>query len=123
MYEFWGRHSLCNMDGIYNIDLNNSEYFIGLLRDAVNIANATLVDTVHHNFVPQGMSVIAVLKESHVAVHTYPEYNALFLDVFTCGKHTDPEVIVEYFIDKLNPKHQHTRTIVRSMSEFRGKSF
>lgn len=123
MYEFWGRHTLCNMEGIESVNLNNSDYFIALLRDAVDATNATLIDVVYHHFVPAGMSVIAVLRESHVAIHTYPEYKALFLDVFTCGKKADPEMIVLHIISELNPKQYSSRTIIRSSPSIKEKSF
>lgn len=123
MHEFWGRHTLCNMEGIDKENMNNSDFFTTLLRDAVATTNATLVDVVYHNFVPEGMSVIAVLRESHVAIHTYPEYQALFLDVFTCGKQADPEKIVSYIINELKPTQFSTQTIIRSSLSIKEKSF
>lgn len=123
MHEFWGRHTLCNMEGIDKVNINNSDFFITLLRNAIATTNATLVDIVYHNFIPEGMSVIAILRESHVAIHTYPEYQALFLDVFTCGKQADPEKIVSYITNKLNPKQCFTQTIIRSSPSIKEKSF
>lgn len=123
MHEFWGRHTICNMEGIDSANMNNSNYFITLLRDAVATTNATLMDVVYHNFVPEGMSVIAVLRESHVAIHTYPEYQALFLDVFTCGRHADPEKIVSHLINEINPKRYSTQTIIRLSPSIKEKSF
>ena len=123
MYEFWGRHSFCNMEDIDSANLNDANYLIKLLREAIATTNATLVDVVYHNFVPEGMSIIAILKESHVAIHIYPEYRALFLDVFTCGKQADPEKIVSHFINELNPKYYFTQTIIRSSPSIKEKSF
>lgn len=123
MHEFWGRHTLCNMEGIDSADMNNNNYFIMLLRDAVAATNTTLIDVVCHNFVPVGMSVVAILRESHVAIHTYPEYQALFLDAFTCGKQADPEKIVSHIINELNPKQYSTQTIIRSSPSVKEKSF
>lgn len=123
MHEFWGRHTFCNMEGIDRVGMNNSSYFITLLRNAIATTNATLVDVVYHNFAPEGMSVIAVLKESHVAIHTYPEYQALFLDVFTCGKQANPEIIVSHIINELHPKQYYTQTIIRSSPLIKEKSF
>lgn len=123
MHEFWGRHTLCNMEGIDSENIDNIDYFIALLRNAVATTNATLVDVVYNNFVPEGMSVIAILRESHVAIHTYPEYQALFLDVFTCGKQADPEKIVSHIISELNPKQYSRQTIIRSSPSIKEKSF
>lgn len=123
MHEFWGQHILCNMDGIDSVDMNNGDYFISLLQDAIATTNATLVEVVCHSFIPEGMSIIAVLKESHVAIHTYPEYQALFLDVFTCGTQANPEKIVSYIINELNPQYYSTQTIIRSSPSIKEKSF
>lgn len=123
MYEFWGRHSFCNMEGIDSTCINDPDYFIALLHAAIATTNATLVDMVCHNFIPEGLSVIAVLRESHVAIHTYPEFHALFLDVFTCGKKADPEKVVSYIINELKPKQHYTQTIIRSSPTIKEKSF
>ena len=122
MHEFLGRHSFCNMEGINSADMNDNNYLVALLHNAVSATNATLVDVVCHNFEPEGMSVIAVLKESHIAIHTYPEYQALFLDVFTCGTRADPEKIVLYIVNELQPKCYSTRTILRSSPSIKEKS-
>lgn len=115
MYEFWGQHCLCDMEGIYKIDLSNTSLIVNLLEKAIVSANATLVETICHQFIPEGSSILAVLKESHVAIHIYPEYHAMFLDAFTCGKTADPEKIVIAFIEQLVPKSYNFQTIIRTL--------
>ena len=53
---------------------------------AVNSVGATILAHLAHKFEPCGVSVVLMLSESHASVHTYPEYNACFLDIFTCGE-------------------------------------
>ena len=48
-----------------------------------------------HAFSPQGVTGVATLAESHLALHSWPEHGYLAADVFTCGEHVDPEVLVE----------------------------
>ena len=48
-------------------------------------AGVTICDVVHKKFEPQGVTVLALLSESHASIHTYPESGDIFVDVFTCG--------------------------------------
>jgi len=70
------------------------------LKEAVQRTGATLLKLVVHNFEPYGVSAIAIVSESHLFIHTWPEMRYLALDVFTCGD-TFPdralEVIRSYF--------------------------
>jgi len=55
------------------------------LEQAAKEAGATVVKTVLHQFNPQGLSGVVVIAESHIAIHTWPEYRYAALDIFTCG--------------------------------------
>lgn len=123
VYEFWGQQVLCNMSGLRNVDLNDSDYLVGLLKKSVIAADATLVEVMCCKFSPEGATIIAVLKESHVAIHTYPEHDALFFDAFTCGRTAKPEKMVRTFIDCLEPKEYVLKALVRSLNEIKEKSF
>lgn len=123
MYEFWGQQILCNMSGIRDVNLYDTDYLISLLEESVAIAKATLVEVICHKFSPEGATIIAILKESHVAIHTYPEHHALFFDAFTCGKTAEPERIAQFFVEYLKPNRFVLKTLIRSLNEIRGKSF
>jgi S-adenosylmethionine decarboxylase len=77
-------------------DLLNDE---GWIRDALYAAskdcNSTLLALHSHKFQPQGVTAIAMLAESHISIHTWPEKGIAVCDVFTCGDHTDPQKGVE----------------------------
>ncbi len=60
--------------------------------DAAKKANATIVDDKFHHFSPFGVSGVVVIAESHLAIHTWPEYRYAAVDVFTCGETLKPEV-------------------------------
>jgi len=83
--EFWG----CN-DGINDAGLMRTA-----IMEAVRAAHATLLDLNVHTFSPHGVTGVAVLSESHLSVHTWPEYGYLAADVFTCGATTKPSAAVE----------------------------
>jgi S-adenosylmethionine decarboxylase len=51
-----------------------------------------------------GVSVVALIEESHIAIHTWPEYKYAVIDVVTCGEQSDPVSAYDYIIEKLNPQ-------------------
>lgn len=63
------------------------------LRRAVGASGATLLDIHLHRFAPQGVTGVALLAESHITVHTWPEHGYAALDVFMCGA-SDPWAVV-----------------------------
>ncbi|HAA21329.1 MAG TPA: adenosylmethionine decarboxylase, partial [Cytophagales bacterium] len=54
------------------------------------LAGATIINSTFHHFAPAGISGVVVIQESHLALHTWPEYGYVALDVFTCGNTVDP---------------------------------
>lgn len=74
------------------------------LREAVTRSRATLIDILVHPFTPHGVSGVAVIAESHIAVHTWPEKAYFSLDVFTCGDRAMPEAVVEVFKERFRPR-------------------
>ncbi len=77
----------------YNCDkkaLNDEKFIEKLFIKAAQKAKATVVEQVFHKFSPHGVSGVVVISESHLAVHTWPEYGYAAVDVFTCGTEIDP---------------------------------
>lgn len=91
---FAGRHVLAELRSIDPKLLDDPAFLRTALRTAVTEAGATVHEVVAHRFEPQGVTVLALLAESHASVHTYPEIGALFADVFTCGDQADPVLAV-----------------------------
>lgn len=65
--------------------LNDPERVTGALRAAVEAGGATLIDMTAHQFSPQGVTAVATLAESHIAIHTWPEHGYFAADLFFCG--------------------------------------
>ena len=80
-----GRHMICEFWGASNLE--NAEHTEHALLRAVKAGKATLIKTVVHQFAPQGVSGVAVLAESHISIHTWPETGYAAIDYFTCGDH------------------------------------
>ncbi len=73
-----------------------------ILVKAVKKANNTPLDVVIHKFEPQGVTGIVLLAESHIAIHTWPEFNYVALDIYTCGDKANPLKALEFLKGKLN---------------------
>ncbi len=69
--------------------LENSEYVKNTFREAVKRSKATVVAEKYHNFNPYGLTGVAVITESHISIHTWPEFNYAAVDVFSCDDKLD----------------------------------
>ena len=78
-----GVHLIVDLHGAEH--LNDIEYIEATLRRCVAAAKATLLHIHLHHFQPSGVSGVAVLAESHISIHTWPEAGFAALDVFMCG--------------------------------------
>lgn len=86
--EILGRHVILELMDAQHLD--HEEHMRVSLRDAAAAARATLVHLHVHRFAPQGVSGVAVLAESHISAHTWPERGYGAFDIYTCGT-CDPE--------------------------------
>ena len=71
---------------------------------AAKEAKATIIDVSFHEFNPFGISGMVVIAESHLSIHTWPEYGYAAVDIFTCGDVIKPEVAAYYLIRKFESK-------------------
>lgn len=110
---FSGRHVLAELEGIDPASLDDSGLLAEALRSALNRAGATVREVVTHRFTPHGVTVLALLSESHASVHTYPEHGSMFADVFTCGDRADPERAVRLLADALEAPRTKMSTVDR----------
>ncbi|MEV6828499.1 adenosylmethionine decarboxylase [Amycolatopsis sp. NPDC051102] len=111
--RFTGRHVLAELHGVDPALLDDPVRLGELLRAAVTEAGATVLDVVAQRFAPQGVTVIALLAESHASVHTYPEHGSLFADVFTCGDRADPEHALRLLAKSLHAAPVHLSVLHR----------
>lgn len=90
-----GRHVLAELGGIAPDVLDDCARLRTDLADALTEAGAQVRQVVSERFEPQGVTVVAVLAESHASIHTWPEHGGMHVDVFTCGASADPVAAVE----------------------------
>ena len=102
-------------------DLLNDETFVKkTLRDAVEHGFASLLHEVSHKFHPQGVTALALIAESHVAIHTWPEFGYVAADAFTCGDQANAEKACEHLIKAFKAGRHSVRTITRGDGQFDG---
>ncbi len=98
-----GVHYLLELRGCNPTVINDLPEVRRMLLEAARQANATIIDSRFHQFSPQGVSGVVVVGESHLSIHTWPEYGYASADIYTCG-HTDPMRAATYIIDALQAK-------------------
>lgn len=111
--RFAGRHVLAELHGVSPVLLDDADLLRSVLETTVTEAGASIRGVLAHRFAPQGVTVLALLAESHASVHTYPEIGAAFVDVFTCGDRADPEHAVRLLAKALNATSVELSTVLR----------
>ncbi len=108
---FAGTHLIIDLWGASQLD--NLLLMEATLREAVTKAKATLLHIHLHHFTPNGgISGVAVLAESHISVHSWPERNYAAFDVFMCGD-AEPEKAIEVLKAAFRPTSVKVDTILR----------
>jgi S-adenosylmethionine decarboxylase len=91
------------MYGIPVSILNNSRKLKNILAGALKKDNFIIVNEASHEFNPRGISIVILLAESHASIHTYPEYNSLHFNFYSCRGRGDCKKTFELFKKTLNP--------------------
>ena len=94
--------------------LNDESFLRCTLNRAAKLAKATVLNLISNKFDPQGVTAIALLAESHISIHTWPESNYSAVDIFTCGQNMMPQLASEYLIDALKAEEHYLRVIERN---------
>ena len=66
--------------------INDPAYLERALARAAEAAGATVIKSVFHEFSPHGVTGVIVIAESHLSIHTWPEYRYAAVDIFTCSQ-------------------------------------
>lgn len=97
-------------------DLNN---LMRIVIKSAEIGNLHIIDMITKKFdayngIDGGVSIIALIEESHIALHTWPESMYATLDIYSCGEASDPKAAFDYIVSKLKPKHVSMNAANRS---------
>ncbi len=107
-----GKHIILELHGVDRDILNNKELLEKILREAAIKAGGRILGSFFHEFNPHGVTGIIAIAESHLSIHTWPEFNYAAIDIFTC-RGISPEKAAEYIIEMLKPDKHFTITLSR----------
>lgn len=100
-------------------DLDDTEFLLGVLEMAADEVDAKIIRRVTQRFSPQGVSVILILAETHLSIHTWPEHGYAAVDVFICGEGRNPYAAWGVIREELGPESFEVKEIVRTVGETR----
>jgi spermidine synthase len=106
-----GRHAICEFWGAAH--LNSTAHAERALRSAAAAGGVTLIDVFVHQFAPHGVSGVALIAESHLAIHTWPEYGYVAADFFTCGDTADLDAIIDALKEAFEAERVESRFLTR----------
>ena len=102
--EFWGSKVI-----------EDSKEIEKILIEATKKGRNTPLKVSVHRFLPQGITGVVLLAESHIAIHSWPEFDYLAIDIFTCGEKAFPEKSLEYLKKEFKPKKVKVKKIKRGI--------
>jgi len=111
-----GRHIIAELHGCDPGLLKDLDKTLEILRRAVEEAGATYLGEFYKTFEPWGgITAIIALAESHISIHTWPEYRYAALDIFTCGEQADPWKAYEYVVEAYKPEKVNVTEVKRGL--------
>lgn len=116
-YSTFGRHVAVDAWGIRYDLLNDADWLQNQLVEAAEITGATVLSVQSRQFEPQGATVLVMLSESHLSIHTYPEKGFAAIDCYTCGETVDPQSAVDRLMEVLKPERVHAKKLIRGLGE------
>ena len=99
-----GKHLLLELKGCDEEVLNDLNFLRGTLLAVASECGATVLGDSFHQFSPQGVSGVVIIAESHLFIHTWPEYGYAAADIFTCGNSVQSERAAQELTRKLGSK-------------------
>ncbi len=114
-FSTFGRHVAMDAWGVDFDLLNDAQCLEIHLKEAAKACGATVLSTQAHEFEPQGATVLVMLSESHLSIHTYPEKGFAALDCYTCGHTIDPMIAIEYMLNVLQPTQTFHKVLRRGV--------
>ena len=112
-----GRHLLLELKECNEEVLNDLDFLKDCLNEAAIQCGATVVGESFYHFSPQGVSGVVNIAESHISIHTWPEYGYAAVDIFTCGDDVQPEKAYMVMVERLESKNHSLIELRRGIME------
>lgn len=111
-----GRHLILDLYECDQALLDDYDELERLLQVALNMAGAKILRVFGEKFQPQGVTLLALLAESHASIHSWPELGYCAIDLYTCGDTTNTHRAAEFLKTKLKAKQSEEKELVRSIT-------
>ena len=108
-----GTHLVLELWGCSN--LNSLETVERALRGIVAAMDVTLLDLKIYPFAPMGVTGAAIVAESHIMIHTWPELGYAAIDIFTCGRERDLDGALDAVREHFAPERIQAMNMVRGI--------
>lgn len=112
-YRFLGKHFIASYAACDVKALQNVEGLKSAMRQGVKETGAQVLNESSHIFEGNGLTMVFLLSESHASIHTYPEHNACFVDLFTCGDHCHYTAFDQVLRGYLKPETVSSKVLIR----------
>lgn len=116
IHSFFGTHIICDSYEVAPKLFNDINKIKETIKKGIKKSGATLINFTCYEFVNGGFTLLALLKESHVSIHAYPENRSLFIDVFTCGN-INASIIIEEITRFFMPQKSVIKVIDRGSKD------
>jgi len=107
-----GRHIIVELHGVDPRLLDDLDRLREILIKAAIKAGASIIGEIFHKFSPHGVTGVIAVKESHISIHTWPEFGYAALDIFTC-RGIDPRKALDIILEYLRPRYYVAMTVIR----------
>ncbi|TDI31072.1 MAG: adenosylmethionine decarboxylase [Acidobacteria bacterium] len=111
-----GRHLIVEFYRCQDALLDDLEGIRRVMLETAEVIGATVMGATFHRFTPQGVSGTVVISESHLSVHTWPEYSYVSVDIYTCGG-LDPRLGFRHLEQQLGARESRVQEILRGLPE------
>jgi S-adenosylmethionine decarboxylase proenzyme len=121
-----GKHLICDIKNIKNHDLLNSLENLKSMFDYICFQyDFNILHKSEYKFTPQGITMIYMLSESHISIHTFPEKNYAAMDLYTCREYKNNNVYLEIqeYLKKMFDSSEENFTIIERSYETNKKNY
>ncbi|PFW55460.1 adenosylmethionine decarboxylase [Bacillus cereus] len=116
-YSTFGQHIIVDLWGVDFTLLNDIHFLEHHLVSAADYSGANVLNVSTKKFQPYGVTVLVLLSESHLSIHTYPEKHFAAIDCYTCGTTVEPQIAIDYIVNILKPERMHIKRLIRGVGE------
>lgn len=116
-YSTFGKHIIVDLWGVDFSLLDDMHFLEYHLVTVADYSGAHVLNVSKKEFQPYGVTVLVLLSESHLSIHTYPEQNFAAIDCYTCGTTVEPKIAIDYIVNILKPERMHIKRLIRGIGE------